>query len=228
MTDMAEMAVRTAPATDQRIAIRPMTRADVAFAARLHAAALPHGFFARLGQPFLRTYYETFRTSPHAVAFTAEVQRRRAGVLVGTTGNGAHYRWVLRRYGARLAWIGLLALLARPSELIFFLRTRVVRYLRGWLRLRSAAPESGSGSTSVVAVLTHVAVAPEVRSGGTGTALVQAFVDAARVRGCTEACLVTLAGADGAGQFYRRMGWIHVEDRCDADGRGISVFARLL
>jgi GNAT superfamily N-acetyltransferase len=212
--------------------VQPLSHDDVAYAATLHAAALQHGFFGRLGPGFLVPYYGSFVSSPHAVAMLATKAGSRAGVLVGTVGNAAHYAWVLRHHGVRLAWHGLVALLARPSELAFFLRTRVFRYLRGLVRLslgsrRPGRPRPGAAGGRT-AVLTHVAVDARRRGGGVGAALVEAFTGAAVAAGCDEACLVTLAGPDGAGEFYKCLGWQHLMDRRDVDGRGISVFGRSL
>lgn len=229
MNEMAEMAVPQQPHVETA-KIRALRRTDLPFAARLHGDALPHGFFGRLGNRFLTRYYETFLASPHAVAFLAVADGVRAGVLVGTVANAAHYRWVLRHRGASLALAGLLALSTRPRELQLFLRTRALRYLRGFLRLQRRHPEARRTRPDLrcVAVLSHVAVDRSLRSAGTGAALVEAFVRAARARGCDEACLVTLCGPDGAGPFYRRLGWTHLEDRLDGDGRGISAFSRAL
>lgn len=234
-----------AVADAQLVMVRPMTAKDVAFAARLHQEALPHGFFGRLGARYLSAYYASFVASPHAVALIAEASDGPAGALVGTVANSAHYSWVLRNHGARLAVRGALALLARPSELAFFARTRVGRYLRKAARLgrgrvlRAVPPVDASQQPQTQrrpaarrrrhpAVLTHVAVTPASRGLGVGAALERAFVDAARAAGCQRAMLVTLAGDDGAGRFYRRLGWTLDQTREDRDGRLIECYRRTL
>ena len=227
MTDTAAADLRILARTP--VTVRLLTAEDLDFAAALHAAALPHGFFGRLGIGFLRAYYASFAASPHAAAFVALVGGARAGVLVGTVANGAHYAWVLRRYGVRLAVRGALALAVRPRELAFFLRTRVGRYLRGFERLRKThAQAQCPDAPRKVAVLTHVAVDPRARGAGVGGVLVETFVGVAGAAGADEACLVTLAGPDGAADFYRRLGWTYNGDRPDIDGRPISVFKRRL
>jgi hypothetical protein len=40
--------------------------------------------------------------------------------------------------------------------------------------------------------------------------------------------LVTFTGEDGAGAFYKRLGWEHLEDRRSHDGHELSVFSRRL
>ena len=221
---LADYSTRTSAAV---VVVRPMRHRDQAFAAALHEAALPHGFFGRLGRGFLSAYHETFIASPHAVAYVAETRDGRVGYLVGTF--GPHSAWVLRNRGTKLAARGVLALLARPAELAFFLRTRTASYLQRLVQ--AVAGRTGGARTQraqAPAVLTHVAVAAQARGQGVGEALVDAFLTAARDSGATEACLVTLAGEHGAGSFYRRLGWELKERRQDRDGRPIEHFCRRL
>ena len=221
---LADHSVRTSTAV---VVVRPMRHRDQAFAAALHEAALPHGFFGRLGTGFLSAYHEAFLASPHAVAYVAETREGRAGYLVGTF--GPHSAWVLRNRWMKLVARGVLALLARPSELAFFLRTRTTSYLQRLAKaVAGGTGEPRAQRTQPPAVLTHVAVAPQARGQGVGEALVDAFLDAARNSGAAEACLVTLVGDQGAGEFYRRLGWELREVRQDRDGRSIEHFCRRL
>lgn len=219
------------PTYEPTTVISALTPSDVDYAARLHAETLPHGFFARLGTPFLRTYYRSFTLSPHAVALVARQAEQPVGVLVGTVRNRAHYEWVLRSCGARLALAGAAALATRPHELTVFLRTRVVRYAKAAWRSRRPTkivrdPESEPDQRRLC-VLTHVAVDPTARGVGVGAALVEAFLAAGRAAGRTEASLVTLAD-DGASGFYARLGWQPGPDRLDYDGRLIRPWTLAL
>lgn len=231
---------------DPGVSVRTMTEQDCRWAAALHSRCLPHGFFASLGPGFLGAYYATFLASPHAVALvaeTADTPAAEAGVLVGTTANAAHYRSVLRDSGPRLALTGGLALTGRPRQLATFLRSRAGRYLRALSRyLRrsdSSGTGTGAGATAAaparrgrrgrrIGVLTHVSVAEFARGTGAGRALVEAYVAAAREAGCTEVQLVTLAGPDGAGGFYERLGWTHRDSHTDHDGRAVQTWTRRL
>lgn len=209
--------------------MRALTRQDVDFAARLHAETLPHGFFARLGVPFLRTYYRSFAASPHAVALVAQQRDRPVGVLVGTVRNGEHYRWVLRSFGSSLAWTGAAALVIRPHELAVFLRTRLTRYAKTVLRARQQGRVAADTPLDQrrLCVLTHVAVDPAARGLGVGAALVEAFLTAARASDRTEAHLVTLVDS-GASGFYARLGWQAGVERPDYDGRMVRPWSRPL
>ena len=227
MTDTAASDLRVLQRA--AVSVRPLCGADLGFAAALHATALPHGFFARLGEGFLRAYLASFAASPHAVAVVAECAATPVGLLVGTVAHRAHYTWVVRHRGWQLAARGLVALAVRPDLLAFFLRTRVRRYLRGLLRLRRGAdPHAATRPCPQVAVLSHVAVDPAARGAGAGAKLVEAFLGRAEAAGAGQACLVTLAGRDGAADFYRRLGWTYNGDRPDSDGRPVSVFTRRL
>jgi ribosomal protein S18 acetylase RimI-like enzyme len=216
------------------VAVRPLAVVDLAVAARLHAALLPHGFFAFLGLRYLRAYYGTFLASPHAIGLVAELEGRPVGILVGTSRNAAHYRWVMRHRGPRLACLGASAMLVRPAVAVWFLRTRVRRYGRRVVltvlartrRGGNPAPTDAAGGDT--AVLTHVMVADQARGRGAGAALVDRFAAAAKAAGARTAVLVTLAGEDGAGFFYKRLGWEHLEDRGGRDGHELSVFSRRL
>lgn len=197
--------------------VRPLTRADLAFCAALHAQALPHGFFAELGPRFLRAYYATFLDSPHAVAFAATASGEPVGYLVGVVSPRGHARWVLRRRGPTLALYGLFGMALHPRAAYRFARTRVGRYARVWRRHRGTdEPQPAVGAAP--AVLTHLAVVPGARRIAAGSTLVATFEDAAREHGATRALLTTLEGPDGAGGFYRRLGWSRSATRPTADG----------
>lgn len=218
-------------AADQ-LRLRPMTEEDLSFAADLHRLLLAHGFFARLGERFLRHYYRTFLTSPHGHAEIALVGDRPAGVLVGTLDHGEHYAWTLRRNGPRLALEGAVGLLTHPAELTLFLRTRVGRYLRGVLRSlrhrQGAAPDGHAHAALPVAVLSHVCVAPDTQGRGVGAALTRSFLAQARAAGAAEAQLVTLAGPRGASGFYVREGWEFRGEHAGGDGQSFRAYAQTL
>lgn len=178
----------------------------------MHAEALPHGFFASLGQPYLRVYYRGFVESPHACGFVAEADGGRVGMVVGITDCNAHRRFLLRHHSMRLAVRGAVALARRPRLGAHFLSTRMVRYATVILRATRPAPVLGdspatSPTPARVGVLSHVAVVPEARGSGVGERLVQGFVAEAGRRGVARIELVTLSGARGAAPFYERLGW---------------------
>ena len=202
--------------------IRPVEPDDLDFCAALHADRLPHGFFAELGHRFLRAYLATFVASPYGVALLVTTRGAPVGMVVGILRPDRHARWVLRHRGLRLALLGGTALAVRPRLALRFARTRVARYGKAWRRRRTPPTTETSEQP---AVLSHVAVAPGAGGAGLGGRLVDAFVDAARGAGCSSVVLSTLAGANGAAGFYRRLGWVEGDTRDDFDRASTILFS---
>ena len=202
--------------------IRAIGPDDLDFCTVLHAETLRHGFFAELGNPFLRAYLETFVSSPHGVALLLTARDAPVGMVVGILRVRAHVRWVLRHRGLRLALLGVMALAVRPRLALRFARTRIARYRRAWRQRNAAALPEHAGQP---AVLSHVAVAPGAQRSGLGAELVRAFVDVARAAGSGRVVLTTLAGEAGAAGFYRRQGWIERGPHRDFDGQAALGFS---
>lgn len=210
------------------VAIRAASTLDLAFAASLHEAELADGFFASLGQRFLRSYYRMFLLSPHGVVLVAEHDAAPVGILAGTTDDVSHFRWVTRSYWWRLALVGATALLVRPRLLWRFARTRLRRYLRGALRLRRVTGDATAGAKlgapRVTATLTHIAVLPEVRGLGIGGTLTERYHQLAAATGAERLVASTRSDEYGATGFYRRLGWELAGNVRDVDG---NAFDRL-
>lgn len=228
--------------------IRPMSDADIRFAAREHRRCFPEGFFARLGVRFLRGYYRSFLDSEHACALVVCAGDRPVGYLTGMTSPERHRAHVLRTHRTRLALLGGTALAVRPLLLVQFLRLRARRY---WVKLamrhrrtpqgtagnadggtrwgsegRSGGdihcPERAGGGGS--AVLAQVAVTSTLREQGIGQALISQFVRQAGLAGCAQVLLVTESGGQAA-RYYRRRRWASVGERQTADGRSLTTYS---
>lgn len=200
---------------------------ELEHAAALHAEALSAGFLVGLGHRFVMAYHRTFVDSPHAVAVAARLDGVLVGMLLGVTDPVAHRRWLRRHRALRLARMGTLALLARPRATVRFARTRMPRYwraLRGAERPGPGADEAAERDVRAPAVLSHVAALRGARGLGIGEALVEAFLRSAGASGALRARLATVAGEDGAGGFYRRLGWELEATVVDADGRSVELF----
>lgn len=211
----------------QEVTVRPLGEEDLLWTATLQRAALPHGFFTRLGPRFLRAYQCTFLDSPFGIALAAERESAPVGFLVGTVDADAHRDWVLSERRRSLARLGLRSLLARPHELARFVGTRSLRYARAVAAsFGSQAPPRPRPESA--AVLTHVAVLPEARRTGAGSLLAEAFAEEARARGARRARLTTLRDRDGAGDFWELLGWTPVDVDPDDDGRLHQVYEREL
>lgn len=215
------------PERDTRLtALRPE---DLAAAAELHAEALPHGFFPALGRRFLARYLATYLDDQDGVAIAAVVDGRLVGFLVGTTDTTTRRAHVVRRHGPRMVMTGLVALVTRPRLALRFLRTRAWRYAGAVVRgLRRRPAPTVSTAPPVPAVLSHVAVSPDARGAGLGAALVRAFEREVQAAGRSSAELVTRADGDGAGEFYRCLGWREDGGFDDRDGVHWARFVRRL
>lgn len=187
--------------------IRRLCWEDLAFAAHLHLAALPHGFFPQLGSSYLRFYYRCFVGSPYGVALIAELGGVPAGVLVGVTDGAAHQRYAIRRGGPLLALLAGFAMLRQPRLVFHFLGGRVPRYLKAvaqaCLPLSRDTPSQGEQAAGPIGAVAHLAVLEGHRGRGVGTRLVDSFVDESRRAGTRRLELLTLAGQGGAAAFYQ-------------------------
>ena len=202
--------------------VRSLSEADVSFAAALHRDALD-GFFVELGEPFLRQYYETFISSPFAVALIASVDGQPRGILVGTVDHGAHYRWIARHRRTALALSAVRALIGRPRLAASFVRTRAGRYARGVVRLaRRRGRSEPTHIGPITGVLTHVAVLPASRDNGVGSTLVGRYVEEA-FAGVATRLRVATKSEDGATAFYRRLGWRDDGSMQNLDGAVFDV-----
>lgn len=210
--------------------MRPLHPGDLQFSVALHERALPTGLFRRLGPAFLRVYHASFIASPVGVALLVQRDDVPVGFLLGAARNRAHLRWVLRHQGPELAAAGALALARRPRLAAWFVHVRLARYVRAMVKLlrphRSSRNDVqvSSAASPDVAVLAHIAVAPEARGQGVGQVLVRAFVDAAKAAGVASAHLVTQSGHLGAGGFYEALGWRLVAEQTDRDQVAMSAY----
>lgn len=207
---------------ESRPGSRPEVRAlegrDAAATAALHARELPEGFFAQLGERFLSAYHRSFAASPHAVALVGGRDGAVEGFLLGVLAPGPHGAYVLRRWGWRLSWLAVRALLARPRLLALFLRTRVRRYARGVWRRRQARPEESPVTAGQWAVLSHVAVGLGYQGSGAGAALVRCLHTTVTEAGAAGVVLLTAAEGPGPA-FYRRLGYVVEGEVLGADGQ---------
>lgn len=220
MSYRATMAVEATDSPPMTVVVRAMESRDLCFAAALHEQSLRHGLFPALGRRFLVRYLGTYLRSDASVALVAELAGSPAGFLVGVLDESTHYRHVLQRHGTKLAASGLVALMTRPRVAWRFLQTRAYRYVLGIGRLARGARRGSAGATDrrATAVLSHVAVIPELRGSGVGSDLVAAFSATASGASTAAIRLTTRTGADGAGDFYIDLGWRHVDTFVDADG----------
>lgn len=210
------------PGAQAAATLRPMVTADIHFVTEEHLKCFPENVMGRLGRPFLRRYYATFLDTPYGVATLAEREGRPCGFLVGILDTRAHRKLLLQRHVVPLGGTVLLGMVRHPQ-----LASRLfARRLSLWFQRRCRGhhqTESQAGPNKV-AVLSHVATVENRRGAGVGRALVTDFVQAAKATGADRVSLATLDGANGAGPFYDRQGWLLKARRQTFDGRWIRLY----
>jgi GNAT superfamily N-acetyltransferase len=212
------------------LSVETLQDEDLPTTAALHEAHLRLGLFPKLGPGFLQAYHESFARSPHGIALVARSGYRVVGTLFGTSASGLHQRWVLRNFGARLAWRGTLALLSRPEAAWLFATTRLGRYITGLRRhlVPLGQPAvAGNKSRQPVCVLSHIVTCKEERGRGIGRRMVERFKVLARADGARHARIITQATGLGA-PFFERIGCQRVGDGQMRDGNRILEYQLLL
>ena len=212
----------TSPATS--VNVRPIEVDDLGFVVTQHLAHFSDGFFARLGERFLHEYYRSFISCTGASALVAVRGTEPVGFLTGTLDPAEHRRQMLNRDGKKLALHGLRALVWRPALAIHFLRTRAMRYLRRLLGKTPPPPPPASAGR--IGVLQHVAVKPEVQAQGIGSKLIARFEAESAEAGLSSLTLVTVAGPDGAGDYYEKNGWTRMGKQSTAEGRDLITYTK--
>lgn len=207
---------------------RAMQAADLPAIGVLHPQVLPPDFFSRLGPAFLRQYYASFLDSPFAVALVYVADGRVAGFLVGAVDPGSQVAWTLRRHGPRMALTAVVALLRKPPLLLYFVRTRLLRYAAAVIRRLVPSSRPVAATQQPAATLEQLGVAQDGHRRGTGRCLVATFERTVQARGCTEVRLLTRADAVGAGGFYRKLGYLAAGTSIGRDGVPWTVYRHAL
>lgn len=206
------------PAVGHRI--RSMTVHDVPAVVGWHLQAFPAGFYARLGEGFMRRWMRAHILRPASVSLVAhDADDRLVGYLLGTTDDAVYSTGPLA-LSANLAGRGAAALLTRPRLWGDFVRVRARSYagraVRSLKARRAASGESGEGE------LIYICVESQYRQRGGGAALLDAFVGEARRSGTRRLHLVTEEDNGTARRFYDRRGW------CTTDGSRTALDGRPL
>lgn len=211
------------PAVGHRI--RPMTVNDVPAVVGWHLQAFPSGFYARLGEGFMRRWMRAHILRPASVSLVAhDADDRLVGYLLGTTDDAVYGTGPLV-LSADLAGRGAAALLARPRLWGDFVRVRARNYagraVRSLRARRAAVNESYKGE------LIYICVESRYRQRGGGAALLDAFVGEARRSGTQRLHLVTEVDNGTARRFYDRRGWSTTDgSRTALDGRPLVRMER--
>jgi len=175
-------------------------------------AAFPTFFLSFLGHAFLREFYGSFLSDPVGLGFVALSDDGRVlGVVVGPLNPSGYFKRLLKRRWWAFCLASVFAVLRRPTVLPRLFRAVVYR------------GESPAGP--VRALLSSIAVDPQVQGGGVGRLLVERWVAEVRAAGGTGCFLTTDAdGNEAVNTFYRKLGWKLEGSYLTTEGRRMNRY----
>lgn len=184
------------------LTLQPLRLQDMEPVVQLHQEALGYSFNSQLGGRHLAHIYQVMRCDENSLVVTAH----RGGLLVGVVSATRDPEALKTRLISSLTprqWFGLIGRLALRPQLLFT-----------WLADQrvNSRPVTFRGVT-VRPYLAAIAVAERARQAGVGRALVGAVDDFFRARRCPAYHLDTLADNAASRVFYRRLGFVELEQR---------------
>lgn len=197
----------------QGLTVRPMIPADVPAVVDVHLRAFPGFFLSFLGPRFLREFYRSFLRDPRGVAFVAEetATSRILGVAAGPLSPDGFFRSLLARRWWAFFMASVGPLVRNPGILPRL--ARAVSY-RG-------EPPAGLKR----ALLSTIAVAPELQRRGIGLSLIGVWSEAVRAQGAPGCYLTTDAVSnDPVNRFYERAGWTRARTLETPEGRRMILY----
>ena len=207
--ELLRMAGRGGPVGSVRL--RELRPTDAEDCARVHLAAFPEFFLARMGRPFLVQLYRGFAEDDTALTVVAtDSDGEVLGSVVGTTEPAGFFRRLLRRRVIRFGLASLPHLARHPSD--------AMRVARG-LRYRG-----GDEHPAGAALLSSICVTPGAPRG-TGRMLMDGWLAALGTAGGTSAYLMTDAhDNDRVNVFYSRGGWRLDGSETTPEGRVLNRY----
>ena len=189
--------------------VRPAVPSDISAIASIHLAAFPGFFLTQLGRPFLSSYYRLILQIEGGILLVGESEGTVAGFVAGFVDPQRFYRTMSSRK-MRFALALLRGFLFRP-----WLLSRILwNYKRvSQSRQDSVAQEKNACELSSIAVL------PLKTRLGLGAALVDRFLNCARLLGSTAVFLTTdTINNDQVNRFYQRLGF-QIINQFEAGGK---------
>ena len=162
----------------------------------VHINAFPTFFLTFLGPRFLKEFYKSFIYDKTGIGFVAidKDTHKLLGVIVGPLGPAGYFKRLLRKRWYAFCLASTAAVLKRPI---------VIKRLFRALFYRGQAP---SGPQR--ALLSSIAVSPDIQGQGVGQALVRKWGEEVRRRGGTGCFLTTDAqNNDRINDFYQKLDW---------------------
>ncbi len=178
-----------------KLTIRRIKSSDIKTIVLIHIKAFPGFFLTFLGPRFLQEFYMSFIIDSTGRGFVAtDYSGRVYGVLVGTFTPSGYFKRLLMRRGWAFCVASVTALLRRPVLLPRLLRALFYR----------GNPPSGNAR----ALLSSIAVDPELQGNGVGQALMEVWLQEVKQQGIQGCYLSTDADNNQAvNKFYLKQGW---------------------
>lgn len=162
----------------------------------IHIKAFPDFFLSFLGPTFLREFYKSFLEDEQGIGFIAANKNNNEilGAVVGPLNPNGYFKKLLKRKWHAFCLASLKAVVKKPS---------VIKRLFRAVFYRGQSPQGGER-----ALLSSIAVSPDVQGKGVGKALVMKWLDVVKAKGKKGAFLTTDAeNNDSVNGFYQALGW---------------------
>lgn len=179
----------------------------------LHINAFPNFFLTFLGPGFLKEFYTSFIYDDNGLGYVAIDTESKVvcGVVVGPVNPRGYFkRLLIRRFWA-FCLASTKAILRKPS---------VIRRLFRAIFYRGDSPP---GPTR--ALLSSIAVSPDVQGKGVGKALMKRWMEEAASRGARGCYLTTdTENNDFVNNFYHAIGWRIDSTFVTREGRKMNCY----
>lgn len=177
------------------IEITALSSSHINSVVHIHLKAFPDFFLSFLGPRFLGEFYGSFLVDAQGVGYVAlSSSGKVVGAIVGPIDPGGYFKRLLKRRWWKFCVASIAAVVQRPSCMsrlfrAFFYRGDAVEGLQR-------------------ALLSSIAVDPNVQGAGIGKKLVECWIKEVSRRGATGCYLTTDAdGNDKVNAFYQGLNW---------------------
>ncbi|HOK96038.1 MAG TPA: GNAT family N-acetyltransferase [Anaerohalosphaeraceae bacterium] len=194
--------------------IIPLQKSHIDLVVDIHIKAFPGFFLSFLGPRFLKEFYQSFAEDPIGIGFVAVDSdcNQVIAVTVGPLVPAGYFKRLLKRKWWAFCLASISAVIKKPS---------VIKRLFRAVFYRGDSP----AHADALALLSSIAVSPDVQAKGIGAALVNAFVQEVKKRGGKGIFLTTDAqGNDKVNRFYQKMGFTLESSYTTPEGRQMNRY----
>lgn len=197
--------------------ITPLQKLHLKPAVAVHLKAFPGFFLSFLGPRFLKEFYQSFIEDDAGIGLVGQDEStgQVLGVIVGPLVPAGYFKRLLKRKWWAFCLASITAVLKKPS---------VIKRLVRAVFYRGDTPANVEG----LALLSSIAVSPDIQAKGLGSSLVHAFVEEVRQRGGKGVFLTTDADDnDKVNRFYQKLGFSLESSYSTPEGRKMNRYVLL-